>query len=142
VPGIDERDGVSLAVARPVPKIIRARPSLRLRAVCLSALLLCGCAKSPPVTAPLTGRITVGVTTRDVRQHADTMTFAVDIQPRGTFAPIQADAGLYDEDLPPGEYLVRLTRLPARCHVSGVAQRRVTVSARRTTAVRFSVVCD
>ncbi len=119
-----------------------ARHLPRLRAACLSVLLLWGCAKSPPATAPQTGRITVGVTTRDAQYHADTLTFVVDIQPRGTFEHIRADAGVYDEDLPPGEYAVRLARLPARCRVSGVAERRVTVSVRRTTAVRFSVVCE
>jgi hypothetical protein len=70
------------------------------------------------------------------------MVFAVDIHPRGTFGRIRADAGVYDEDLPVGDYVVRLTRLPTQCRVNGVAERRVTVSARGTTAVRFSVSCD
>ena len=108
----------------------------------LVLLLAGGCAKSAPATAPQTGRITVGVTTTDANHHEDMMTFAVEIQPPGTLEPIRADAGVYDEDLPPGDYVVRLSRLPAKCHVNGVSERRVTVSPRRTTAVRFTVKCE
>jgi hypothetical protein len=109
---------------------------------CLVPLLLAGCAKAPPATGPQTGRITVGVTTNGSNSQIKTMMFTVEILPRGTHEPIAADAGMYDEDLPPGDYVVRLTRLPIQCGVNGVAERRVTVSARSTTAVRFSVTCD
>jgi hypothetical protein len=112
-------------------------------AACVAGLLVSACATAPPATTtPQMGRITVGVTTRGNPSDIESMVFVVQIQPRGTSEKIQADAGLYDEDLPPGEYVVRLTRLPKECRVNGVAERRVTVVARKTTAVRFSVTCE
>lgn len=96
---------------------------------------------SAPEARPQPGRISVGVATGGSDRNIETMTFAVDIQPRGTFEPIRADAGLYTEELPVGTYVVQLTRLPKQCRVNGASRRRVTISARRTTTLRFAVTC-
>ena len=55
---------------------------------------------------------------------------------------IKADGGVATvAGLPPGTYEVTLD-LPARCRSENGASRRVTVSARRTTAIRFAVTCS
>ncbi|HEX6974119.1 MAG TPA: hypothetical protein VF147_06945 [Vicinamibacterales bacterium] len=111
-------------------------------AACAVVVVASGCAKEPPAVTPQMGKITVGVTTRSSSPTAlESMAFTVEIQPPGTRERIRADGGLYDEDVPPGDYRVRLVQLPNECRVDGVAERRVTVSSRRTTAVRFSVTC-
>jgi hypothetical protein len=123
------------------PRLARVGVGAMLAGACLLPLLMGGCAKSVPASTPPMGRITVGATTTAPNIDIETMTFVVEIQPRGTREAIRADAGVYDEELPPGEYVVRLTGLASGCRVDGPSQRRVVVSARRATPVRFSVTC-
>jgi hypothetical protein len=123
------------------PNLVRAAARGMLAGACLLPLLMSGCAKSPPANTPPVGRITVGVTTTAPNIDIAPMTFVVEIQPGGTREAVRADAGVYDEEVPPGEYLVRLTGLARGCRVDGPSERGVVVSARRATAVRFSVTC-
>jgi len=123
------------------PKPVRAGARAMLVGACLLLPLMSGCAKRTPVNTPPMGRLTVGVITIGPDVNIESMAFVVEIQPRGTREGIRADAGVYDEELPVGEYVVRLTGLASGCRVNGPSQRRVVVSARRATAVRFSVTC-
>ena len=83
--------------------------------------------------------ITVGVTAAgpdvsaiEVRVEAGTVT--------GT---VKADGGVFTaRNVPEGDHVVRLTGVPSRCTVEGSPERRVTVRAQRTTALRFALSCS
>jgi hypothetical protein len=84
--------------------------------------------------------VTVGVTTSGSGVSA--MSFRVTVEPAGITGTVRADAGVLTRDLPPGDHVVRLLDLPARCRVDGAAERTITISkARRSAALRFHVVC-
>ena len=123
------------------PGLSRASGRALLAGACCLALLTTACVKGPPAGTPQLGRITVGVSTTGSELTIESLAFRVDIQPPGSRAGIRADAGVYDEDVPAGDYRVRLSGVPGHCRVNGPSERRVVVSARRTTAVRFSVAC-
>jgi hypothetical protein len=87
------------------------------------------------------GVVTVGVTT-----NGDAITalrFRVTIEPAGISETVRADAGVVTRsDVPPGDHVVRLLELPERCRVDGAAERTITISPQRRSAVlRFHVVC-
>jgi hypothetical protein len=131
-------DGMTLSHLRSNPPRARAAATLAAFALLTAAS---SCAKAPLANAPQLGRLTVGVITTSPNLDRESMTFVVTIRPRGTREGIRADAGIYEEELPPGEYVVGLTGLPDRCRVDGTSERRVVVSARQATAVRFTVTC-
>jgi hypothetical protein len=94
-----------------------------------------------PQARPVSGSVTVGVTSRG--PGVETMTFTVSIEPAGLGGPIKADVGVFTaEDTPPGNHVVRLTNVPDRCRVDGGAERQISVSAARSAIVRFVVVCN
>jgi hypothetical protein len=97
-----------------------------------------GCAKHSPAALPGTAVLTVGATTTG--KDIDDLTFAVRIDGAAT-GTVRADGGVFTaRNIPPGEHTVRLD-LASHCRVEGPADRRVTLSAQRTTAVKFSVSC-
>ena len=113
------------------------------RATALSAcLLLCasGCASSPPRPQPGGGRLTVGVTTAG---SARTATFRVTVEPAGITGPVKADAGVFiNDDIPPGDHVVRLLDVPAACRIKGGSERKIAITPQRRSAVlRFDVDC-
>jgi hypothetical protein len=84
--------------------------------------------------------VTVGVTSRGA--GVETMTFTVSIEPAGVNGSVRGDVGVFTaSDTPAGNHVVRLKDLPGRCQVDGDAERRISVSAGRSTTVRFVVVC-
>jgi hypothetical protein len=70
------------------------------------------------------------------------MTFGVAIGSGGPQGTVTGDVGIFTaRNIPPGSYDVRIKDLPSGCRVEGDAQQTVRVSARRSSAVRFVVVC-
>jgi hypothetical protein len=116
------------------------------RAVLLSVavpLLFCGtaCAKVAPRSLPVSGRVTVGVTSRG--PGVQTMTFTVSIEPGGVEGSVKGDVGVFTADnVPAGSHVVRLKSLPGRCRVDGDPERTISVSAGRSMTVRFVVECN
>jgi hypothetical protein len=111
--------------------------------LCVSASLFfwgSACAKVAPQSRPVTGRVTVGVTSRG--PGVETMTFTVSIEPAGVEGSVRGDVGVFTaDDTPAGRHVVRLKSLPGRCRVDGDPERDISVSAGRSTTVRFVVVC-
>jgi hypothetical protein len=100
-----------------------------------------GCANRAANTGPETGTVTVGVSTQGSAIQG--LMFGVDITPAGASGRIKADAGVFTaRNAPAGEHVVRLTDLPPRCIVDGGSDRKVTVSAQRSAAIRFVVKCS
>ena len=84
--------------------------------------------------------MTVGVTSRG--PGVETMTFKVSIEPAGVDGAVRGDVGVFTAaDTPAGNHVVRLTDLPGRCRVDGGSERKIRVSAGRSTVVQFVVVC-
>ena len=83
--------------------------------------------------------MTVGVTSRG--PGVDTMTFTVAIEPAGVEGSVKGDVGVFTADMPAGSHVVRLKSLPGRCRVDGDPERKISVSAGRSTTVRFVVEC-
>lgn len=107
-----------------------------------AVLVVCAgaCAKTPPQSAPATGSVTVGVTSRG--PGVERMTFGVAIGSGGPQGIVKGDVGIFTaRNIPPGSYDVRMKDLPSGCRVEGDAQQTVRVWARRSSAVRFVVVC-
>jgi hypothetical protein len=107
----------------------------------VSTLALCnvvsGCGGTRITSQPSQGTITVGVSSTGPALAG--LTF--DLEVGGERQRIKADGGVATvAGLDPGAHDVTLS-LPARCRSEGSASRRVTVSARRTTAIRFVVSC-
>ena len=70
------------------------------------------------------------------------MTFTVSIEPAGINGAVKGDIGVFTaNDTPAGRHVVRLKDLPGRCRVDGDSEREITVSAGRSTTVRFVVLC-
>jgi hypothetical protein len=70
------------------------------------------------------------------------MAFTVSIEPPGVDGSVRGDVGVFTaHDIPPGTHVVRLKDLPGKCRVEGDPERTISVSAGRSTAVRFVVVC-
>ena len=111
--------------------------------LCVSASLFFGgtaCAKVAPQSRPVSGRVTVGVTSRG--PGVDTMTFTVSIEPAGVEGSVRGDVGVFTtDDTPAGSHVVHLKGLPGRCRVDGDPERNIIVSAGRSTTLRFVVVC-
>ena len=111
--------------------------------LCVSAsLVFCcaACVKAAPQALPASGRVTVGVTSRG--PGVETMTFTVSIEPAGVEGSVRGDVGVFTaDDTPAGSHVVRLKNLPGRCRVDGDPEPRISVSAGRSTTVRFVVVC-
>ena len=108
----------------------------------VSVLALCnvvaGCAGTRITSQPTQGTITVGVSSTGPALAG--LTFDLDVA--GQRQRVKADGGVATvAGVPPGAHEVTLS-LPARCRSEGGASRRVTVSARRTTAIRFAVSCS
>ena len=98
------------------------------------------CATTAPHALPATGTVTVGVTSRG--PGVKTMTFAVSIEPDGIDGSVTGDVGVFTaRNVPAGSHLVRLKDLPRGCQVDGEGERKISVSARGSTALRFVVVC-
>jgi hypothetical protein len=109
-------------------------------AIATALLFAAGCATGAPRTAPGAGKVTVGVTTRG--PNVQRLAFNVDIEPADASGSVDADAGIFTApNVPPGEHVVRLTNVPARCRVEGGAERTIRVAADRSAAVRFAVEC-
>ena len=88
----------------------------------------------------MSGRVTVGVTSRG--PGVETMTFTVSIEPAGVEGSVRGDVGVFTaDDTPAGSHVVRLKDLPGRCRVDGDPEPNIIVSAGRSTTVRFVVVC-
>ena len=70
------------------------------------------------------------------------MTFRVTVDPAGLSGSVRADVGVFTKsNVAPGDHVVRLLDVPARCRVDG-AERSITLSQqRRSAVVRFHVVC-
>jgi hypothetical protein len=106
----------------------------------VGVLMHTGCAKQPPQAPPGGGRVTIGVTT--MGPDADALTFRITIEPAGIAGSVQARAGVFTRsNTPVGEQVVRLSDVPARCRVEGGAERTMTISAARSTTLRFVVAC-
>ena len=70
------------------------------------------------------------------------MTFTVSIEPAGVDGSVKGDVGVFTaSNTPAGSHVVRLKNLPGRCRVDGDLERKITVSAGRSTVGRFVVVC-
>ena len=70
------------------------------------------------------------------------MTFTVSIEPGGVDGSVKGDVGVFTAyNTPAGSHVVRLKDLPGRCRVEGDPERKITVSAGRSTVVRFVVAC-
>lgn len=111
-----------------------------LRLIIGASLVVAGCATAGTESRPGTGSITVGVTTEGGEPRL--MAFTITIEPRGVTGSIAADAGVFTaHDLPPGEYVVRLSGLPDRCIAEDNGEARVMVEARHTLAVHYIVAC-
>lgn len=110
--------------------------------VLLPVLIISGCATGRRAQPEERGRITVGVTTRG-KGGAD-LTFRVSIEPAGIEGSVKADAGVLTRGgLAPGDHVVRLLEVPARCRVKGGADRTVIISRQRPAAVvRYDVDCS
>ena len=105
-----------------------------------SLLYSAACAKSNVKAVPTSGRVTVGVTSRG--PGVDAMTFTVSIEPAGVEGAVKGDIGIFTaDDTPAGNHVVRLKDLPGRCRVDGETERKITVTAGRSTTVRFVVTC-
>ena len=108
------------------------------------ALLLCSAACAGRTPAQPAGILTVGVTTTGPGVSA--MAFTVEVSgtradPDARSDRLRADGGIATfRDLAGASYVVRLS-LPSQCEADGGASRPVTVAARRTSAVRFTVRC-
>jgi hypothetical protein len=111
--------------------------------LCVSAsFVICAaaCARPAPQSLPAAGSVTVGVTSRGPGVEA--MAFAVSIEPGGMNGSVKGDVGVFTaRNVPAGSHVVRLKDLPRGCRVDGDAERKVSVSAGRSTAVRFVVLC-
>jgi hypothetical protein len=110
-------------------------------AFALLLLATSACATSMRTQRPDGGTVTIGVTASG--SAIDAMAFRVTVEPAGISGVVRADAGvLTRSDVPPGDHVVRLLDLPARCRVDGGAERTITLSPqRRSAVVRFHVVC-
>jgi hypothetical protein len=109
----------------------------------VSVFLFCAaaaCAKGPIQSTPASGTVTVGVTSRGPGVEA--LTFTVSIEPAGAEGTVKGDIGIFTADhTPAGNQIVRLKNLPSRCRVDGDSERKIVVSAGRSTPLRFVVVC-
>jgi hypothetical protein len=84
--------------------------------------------------------VTVGITSHGPGVEA--MAFAVSIEPGGMGGSVKGDVTVFTaRNIPAGSHVVRLKDLPRGCQVDGDAERKISVSAGRSTAVRFVVVC-
>jgi len=84
--------------------------------------------------------VTVGVTSRGPGVEA--MTFTVVIEPAGVEGTVKGDVGVFTADHTPlGSQVVRMKDLPSRCRIDGDPERKITVSAGRSTTLHFTVVC-
>jgi hypothetical protein len=112
--------------------------SLAIMAVALAAA---SCATGAVRQRSTLGKLTVGVTASGSARIPDT--FRVTVTPAGLSGDVKSDAGVFISDVVPmGEQVVRLT-LPANCRADNGAERTVTFSAQRRTAVlRFEVRCS
>jgi len=100
-----------------------------------------GCATAARQEGPDRGTVTVGVTASGPDVAA--MTFRVTVDPAGLSGSVRADVGVFTKsNVAPGDHVVRLLDVPARCRVDDGAERTITLSQqRRSAVVRFHVVC-
>jgi hypothetical protein len=116
-----------------------------MRAAAITLLALSArCAGRAPASQPA-GVMTIGVSTTG--PGAPTLTFGVEVSSAhpDAAAPrserVKADGGIATfRGLSDGSYVVRLS-LPPQCEADGGTSRTLTVTSRRTTAVRFAVRC-
>jgi hypothetical protein len=106
----------------------------------LTVLCASGCATAARQQPAEGGRVTIGITTAGATPG---MTFRVTIEPAGIAATVKADAGVLTRGgIAPGDHLVRLGDVPARCRIEGGPERTITISPqRRSAVVRFAVDC-
>jgi hypothetical protein len=105
-------------------------------------LFICAaaCVRTAPRSLPATGTVTVGVTSRGPGVEA--MAFAVSVEPAGMDGSVKGGVGVFTaRNVPAGSHVVQLKDLPRECRVDGDAERKISVSAGRSTVVRFVVVC-
>jgi hypothetical protein len=101
-------------------------------------LAVAACANRPPAVPPETGTITVGVTAAG----PDVSAIELRVEAGTVSGTVRADGGVFTaRNVPAGDHVVRLTGVPSRCTVDGSPERRVTVRAQRTTALRFALSC-
>ena len=129
--------GKSFIMIESMPSAAR---TVRLGVSAFVFICAAGCAKAVPQALPATGSVTVGVTSRG--PGVETMTFAVSIEPGGMDGSVKGDVGVFTaRSVPAGSHVVRLKDLPRGCRVDGDPERKISVSAGRSTPVRFVVVC-
>ena len=106
-------------------------------------ILMCaaGCARARQ-PRPGQGRLTVGVTASGA--SASTLMVNIAVESTGIGGRVKAEAGLFtSDDVPFGTHVVRLTGVPTTCRVEDGAERKITISEqRRSAVVRFDVRCD
>ena len=118
-------------------------PSSRFRALAAALLTLsAGCAPKAPAQETA-GILTIGVSTTG--SGAAALSFRLEIKSTSAGAGrsdrVKADGGIATfRDLPDGPYVVQLT-LPPECQATNGGSRQVSIAPRRTTAVRFVVIC-
>lgn len=104
------------------------------------AMVAGACATGAVRQVPDRGKLTVGVTTSG---GSSPSTFHLTIEPAGVTGDVKADAGVFVNDhIPDGDHVVRLT-LPGNCRADSGAERKITLSPqRRSAVVRFEVRCS
>jgi hypothetical protein len=106
-------------------------------------VLICvaGCARARQ-PRPGQGRLTVGVTASGA--SASTLMLNIAVESTGIGGRVKADAGVFtSNDVPFGTHVVRLTGLPSTCRVDNGAERTISLSEQRRSAVlRFDVRCE
>ena len=109
--------------------------------IVVAALAATSCATGAVRPRSNLGKLTVGVTATGSARVPDT--FRLTVTPAGLSGDVKSDAGVYiNDEVPMGEQVVRLT-LPANCQADNGAERTVTFSPQRRTAVlRFEVRCS
>lgn len=119
----------------------RSRPGFVVATVLLS-VCVAGCASATRQQRPRAGRLTVGVTATGA--SASTLTLKIVVESTAIAGSVKADAGVFtSDDVPFGTHVVRLTGVPSGCRVDNGAERTITITEQRRSAVlRFDVRCD
>ena len=119
----------------------RSGPGLVATTVLIS-VCVAGCASATRQQRPRAGRLTVGVTATGA--SASTLTLKIVVESTAIGGSVKADAGVFtSDDVPFGTHVVRLTGVPSACRVDNGAERKITITEQRRSAVlRYDVRCD
>jgi hypothetical protein len=109
-------------------------------ALCVFVAFAGACATRAVHQPADSGKVTVGVTTMGSPSPS---TFRLTIEPAGIAGEVKSDAGVFiNDNVPAGEHVVHLA-LPSNCRADKGAERTITVSQQRRSAVlRFEVRCS